>query len=90
MVKGVCRMNAKPIWRENGVPIKWKCNGFVIEKYYIENLDMYTYGVGAKELEDVCFNYHTSLNKAITWCSMHDVNEVVEAIASTWKGSETP
>lgn len=63
---------ARVIEREDGKPIKWRCNGFTIEKYKLEGLIGvdYVYGVGVK---DACFTYRKTLDEARKFCSENSV-----------------
>lgn len=63
------------IERENGEPIKWRCHHFTIEKYFIENINRYAYGVSSFN-ENECYHYFSDLKQAEKWCKTNDVKEV--------------
>lgn len=66
----------KVIEREGVTPIKWKCNGFIIEKYFISNINMYTYGVSSPKDDETCFCYVRSLKEARGFCVTNKVEEM--------------
>lgn len=47
---------------EDGQPIRWACNGYIVEKCYIQNLNIYTYAI----------EHPTNQEEALTYCKSEE------------------
>lgn len=54
---------------EDGEPIKWACNHFIIEKCFIQNLNIYTYAIEHPTNQEEALTYCKSLEGATEYCN---------------------